>query len=156
MKIPVQIERALPADADRLTEIALAAKRHWKYPERWIEIWRPSLTISSEYISSEPVFLARVDHRIAGFYGLLHRDGALWLEHLWVLPAYMGRGIGAALYRHALETAFAGGASVVKIEADPNAEAFYRRMGARRRGEVASEIEGHRRVLPLLEAASSR
>ncbi|MCL4530843.1 MAG: hypothetical protein M1485_06230 [Chloroflexi bacterium] len=40
----IEIRRALPEEADALTEIAIAAKRHWGYPERWIEIWMPSPT----------------------------------------------------------------------------------------------------------------
>ena len=35
--------RAIPK---ALTQIALAAKRHWGYPERWIEIWSSQLTFS--------------------------------------------------------------------------------------------------------------
>jgi hypothetical protein len=38
----------------------------------------------------------------------------------------------------------------VKIESDPNAEEFYRRMGARRAGENVYEMDGQERVLPLL------
>jgi hypothetical protein len=38
----------------------------------------------------------------------------------------------------------------VAIEADPNAEGFYLRMGARRVGESVYEIEGRKRKLPLL------
>jgi len=36
------------------------------------------------------------------------------------------------------------------IEADPNAEGFYRRMGARRVGEIVYALDGRERVLPLL------
>lgn len=39
----------------------------------------------------------------------------------------------------------------MKIEADPNAEDFYQRMGAIRVGTIASEVCGQRRELPLLE-----
>ena len=144
------IARARPADAPALTHIAHTSKRHWGYPERWIELWRDALTITPEYISAEPVFAARVNGEPCGFYGLLHKPDELWLEHLWVLPAHMGRGIGGALVAHAKETAFAQGASLLKIESDPNAEDFYLRRGAERIGQRISEIEGHQRVLPLL------
>jgi hypothetical protein len=36
------------------------------------------------------------------------------------------------------------------IEADPNAEGFYLRMGARRTGEVVYQLDGRERVLPLM------
>ncbi|GMV34320.1 MAG: hypothetical protein AMXMBFR60_21490 [Chloroflexota bacterium] len=39
----------------------------------------------------------------------------------------------------------------MKIEADPNAESFYIRMGARRIGEHRSDVDGAPRILPALE-----
>jgi hypothetical protein len=44
----------------------------------------------------------------------------------------------------------------VEIEADPNAEGFYLRMGARRVGENVYDIESQRRALPLLKVELSR
>ena len=64
----------------------------------------------------------------------------------------MGTGVGRALFDHAMKTAAAAGAAAVKIEADPHAEGFYERMGARRIGEEVYELDGQRRVLPLLIA----
>ena len=72
------------------------------------------------------------------------------LEHLWVLPEHMGLGLGRALFDHALGRAAALDAEVLGIEVDPNAEGFYRRMGARRVGEIVYELDGRERVLPLL------
>jgi predicted N-acetyltransferase YhbS len=69
---------------------------------------------------------------------------------VWVSPEHIGAGIGRALFDHAVRRAAALGAATLIIEADPNAEGFYRRMGARRVGENVYEIEGHRRELPLL------
>jgi len=42
------------------------------------------------------------------------------------------------------------GASSFEIEADPHAEGFYLHMGALRIGEISSEMQGARRILPLL------
>jgi hypothetical protein len=42
-------------------------------------------------------------------------------------------------------------ASLLKIEADPNAEAFYLHMGARKTGEHRGEVDGMPRNLPVLE-----
>ena len=59
--------------------------------------------------------------------------------------------MGQVLFEHAIERADSFGAETLRIEADPNAEGFYRRMGAERVGENVYEIvEGHSRVLPLM------
>jgi hypothetical protein len=44
----------------------------------------------------------------------------------------------------------------VAIEADPNAEGFYLRMGGRRVGQNVYEIEGRKRKLPLLTVEISK
>lgn len=144
------IRRATAADALALTEIAHAAKRHWGYPERWIEIWKDALTITPDFISTHEVYLACVDGKIAGFSALVADEGRVWLEHLWVSPQHIGTGVGKALFLHAAGEAAAAGALALEIESDPNAEGFYKRMGSRRVGEVVSEMEGEKRVLPLL------
>ena len=73
------------------------------------------------------------------------------LEHLWVLPEAMGRGIGRALFSHAVQRAKALGVQAIRIESDPYAEKFYERMGARRVGENRSEVDGQVRLLPVMQ-----
>jgi GNAT superfamily N-acetyltransferase len=146
----MQITRAKAEDAETLTEIAFAAKRHWGYPERWIQTWREILTMRSEFIAANVAYCAMEDDRAVGFYLLTTESEGLHLDHLWIMPSAMGRGIGRRLFEHAVEQAGALGFSAIRIEADPNAEGFYRRMGAKRVGTNLTEIEGERRKLPLL------
>jgi GNAT superfamily N-acetyltransferase len=146
----MQITRARPEDAEALTEIAFAAKRHWGYSERWIETWRDILTMRPEFIAANPAYSAREDGRAVGFYLLTTEGDGLHLDHLWISPLAMGRGIGRALFEHAVTQARALGFQAIKIEADPNAEGFYKRMGARRVGTNVTEIEDEPRELPLL------
>jgi GNAT superfamily N-acetyltransferase len=99
-------------------------------------------------VERTPVWCADEDGRAVGFYALSGRAPVLDLEHCWVLPERIGRGIGARLIAHATETCRAAGARSLRIAADPFAEGFYRRMGARAAGRVPSMPRG--RTLPLL------
>jgi len=146
----MEIFRANPADADALTEIAHAAKRHWGYPERWIESWRDILTMHPQFIAQNVTYCAKEDGRILGFYLLTTESDGMHLDHLWILPVAIGRGLGRALFRHAVEQVRKRGHHEIKIEADPNAAGFYERMGAKRIGVNVTEIEGRPRELPLL------
>jgi GNAT superfamily N-acetyltransferase len=146
----VEIRRASPEDAEALTGIAFAAKRYWGYPERWIEHWGKSLTISPRFVGNNEVYAAFSDGESFAFYALTGTGRELELEHLWVSPAWIGTGVGRLLFEHTMGKAASRGAACVKIEADPNAEGFYLRMGARRVGENVYEIEGQKRVLPLM------
>ena len=147
----MQIVRAKPEDAGALTEIAHSAKRHWGYPERWIETWRDILTMRPEFIAANVAYAAIENGRAVGFYVLTTKADGIHLDHLWILPKAMHRGIGRSLFDHAVLQTKAAGFATIKIEADPNAEGFYERMGARRVGISISEVAGERRELPLLE-----
>jgi GNAT superfamily N-acetyltransferase len=150
----VDILPATPDDADALTRIAFAAKRYWGYPESWIQHWRDSLTITPEFVRNNGVYAAISGGRPCAFYALTGAGSEL--EHLWVSPGWIGSGVGRLLLEHAMREAARRGASAVAIEADPNAEGFYLRMGARRVGENVYEIEGRKRKLPLLTVELSK
>jgi GNAT superfamily N-acetyltransferase len=147
----MRIARATSEDAETLTEIAHAAKRHWGYPETWIAAWRDTLTMRPEFITANVAHIALENERQVGFYVLTNEPDGPHLDHLWVLPSSMGRGIGRALFEHAATEVKRLGFPCMKIEADPNAEAFYKRMGALRVGTNISETCGERRELPLME-----
>src|SRR5688572_31918118 len=101
----MEIVRAHPKDAAALTSIAFAAKRHWRYPESWIARWTDALTVTPGYIESNPTFGALVDGDLFGFYALQLRTTEVQLDHLWVLPSAMRRGVGRVLFEHAEKTA---------------------------------------------------
>ena len=144
------IRRARPDESELLTQIAHASKRHWNYPESWIEIWRLQLTITAGFVAANDVYVLEEDKKVRGFYGLVTRDSTVWLAHLWVLPNAIGKGLGRTLFAHAAGVARRHGATEIHIESDPNAEGFYLRMGARRLGEIASTIDGRPRSVPQL------
>ena len=146
----MEIVRAKSDDAEILTTIAFAAKRHWGYPERWIESWRYALTVQPDFITTHETYAAVVENRTVGFYALGCKGDRLVLQHLWVLPDAMGQGIGRSLFAHALERVRVLGFGLLEIESDPNAEGFYQRMGARRIGTRVTALEAQPRELPVL------
>lgn len=146
----VSIDRATPQTHRRLSEIAHAAKRHWGYPEAWMRAWADALTITPEFIADNDVYTASVDEEIVGFYALVGEGAKVTLDHLWLLPAQMGAGVGRQLFNHAIETARQRGATEVEIEADPNAATFYEHLGATHVGENVYTLEGQPRRLPLM------
>jgi GNAT superfamily N-acetyltransferase len=149
-ELKVIIERADPQEADILTEIAVAAKAHWGYPQRWMEMWQLTLTVEPETIRDQQVYVIRQEGVPIAFYALIGKVPALDLDQLWVRPEWIGKGLGKALVEHALALAVQMGAEKVDVQAEPHAEGFYLRMGARRVGEFAYELDGVPRVLPKL------
>ena len=147
----MHIRRSAVEDANALTALVLRAKAHWGYSKAQLEAWRSILEVSAESLAGRPAFVGELGGRIVGFYSLIP-SGREWdLDDLWVLPAFIGRGIGRALLMHASHTAAAGGAASLRIESDPYAEQFYMACGAERVGAVAAPIEGEPdRIRPVL------
>jgi N-acetylglutamate synthase-like GNAT family acetyltransferase len=146
----VKIRKATIEDAAALTTIAHDAKRHWGYPEHWIKHWQDDLTISPDFVAANQVYVAERDNELLGFYALIIRHDKAELDHLWVAPAHIGTGVGKELFIHAMQSAAKRNIPEIEISSDPNAEGFYRKMGAHRIGETVSEIDGQPRTLPRL------
>ena len=145
------IRSASPEDASTLTTIAIDAKRYWGYPEHWIQHWESDLTISSDFIRDNHVYVAEENGEIRGFYALCVTGEKAELEHMWVTPEVIGTGIGKQLFLDAMERAAKLNVNAVEISSDPHAAGFYKRMGATQIGEVDSAIDGQPRKLPRLK-----
>jgi GNAT superfamily N-acetyltransferase len=149
------IRRALPDEADTLTRIALDAKRYWGYPEHWIKHWEADLTVSSDFIRDNQVYLAEREGEIRGFYALCVSEKKAELEHMWVRPSAIGTGVGKELFLDAMDRAATLEVREIEISADPNAAGFYERLGASQVGETESNIDGQVRKLPRLRIEPS-
>jgi predicted N-acetyltransferase YhbS len=146
------IRPAKSDEAAMLSEIAMEAKRYWDYPPEVMESWHSTLTLEAMHIDLSPPFVAEENGEVVGFYQLIADGDKMELEHMWVKPQFMKKGIGKQLIAHAITSAKARGAKKMSIDADPNATAFYLTCGAYRVGEVRAPIPGQpQRVRQLLE-----
>jgi len=136
-----KIRRARPGEAPALSAIAFASKAHWRYSHAQLAAWRDDLTVTADTISSCHAYVADIDAQPVGFFVLTPSSPYWELEHLWVLPRTMGRGVGRALLSHAADIAATGAARAIAIDADPNAEAFYLACGARLVGRRPAPID---------------
>lgn len=147
----MRIRPARTDEAAALTELVLRSKAHWGYGAEFLEACREQLTVRPEDIHRHRVVVAEdADSGVVGVASLegTAPEGSLGL--CFVEPAAIRRGVGRALYFHVTGAARELGFARLTIAADPNAEPFYRRMGAR---PVASPPAGSLagRELPLLE-----
>lgn len=120
-------------EAATLTALCVRSKRHWGYDDDFMARCAVSLAVPDQAIARGDVQVA-IDEggRPLGTAQLsLPFDDAIELDKLFVDPPVIGHGVGAALLRWALEETRARGAKRLVILADPNAAAFYEKMGAR-------------------------
>ena len=147
----ISIRRVKPEEADTLSQIAIAAKRHWNYPEHWMQLWIPQLTFGPAYFQEHESWAAELNGAVIAFYTIQERESNAWLENIWVLPKYIGQGVGKDLFTHVLSRSRELGYKTLKLEAEPNAVGFYEKMGMRKVSEHQYELDGHLRTLPLME-----
>ena len=147
----MHIRAAHPGEHRLLSEIAYQSKAHWGYATADLDTWHAALTVARESVLACPTFVAEVDGAVVGFFQLRLNGPHADLEHLWVLPAFVRRGIGGALLAHAMQQVRGAGARALHIDADPHAEAFYIARGASRVSQRSAPIEGQpHRVRPQL------
>ena len=148
-----EIRSARGSDSEQLTQISFASKRHWQYPDSYLDVWREELTITPTYIEENLVYVAERRGNTIGYYSLVDVDAAFWagqtyieegawLEHMFIEPSHIGKGIGTLLMKHAEQVCSDRNIFTVRILADPNAKGFYEKSGAIFVRDVPSNIEG--------------
>jgi GNAT superfamily N-acetyltransferase len=146
------IRQARADDAEKLTALALRSKASWGYSEEFMAACREELTLTAARLDAWDVWVAVVNDEPAGMIALrLEADAAkAEIEDFFVEPELQGRGIGRALASAALAACRQKGVQFVRVDADPNAEAMYRRIGFQCIGRAPSgSIPG--RTLPRME-----
>lgn len=119
----------------------MRSKAHWGYDAEFMARARPEIEINPAWISGGQVLVAEDARGLAGVAGLERTGPARFdVTVFFIDPDRIGTGIGRSLF-----TALAGHARGrcapgepdphLTILSDPNAEGFYRRMGARRIGD---------------------
>jgi GNAT superfamily N-acetyltransferase len=151
------IRPARPGEAAILTELCIRSKAHWGYDSAFMAAAERLLRIDEGEIGGGGVLVALTAEAPCGVAALVPLRRPHWCElsHLFVAPEHFGRGIGRALFEAAVTLATDWGAGHLSILSDPNAAAFYTKLGARRCGEAPSGVTRNR-MLPLFEFPVAR
>ncbi len=146
----ISIRPAHSDEAKYLTELTMRSKAYWGYDADFLAACRLGLTITAEYITNHPAFVAEISGIAVGFASLYECSPAeVELDFLFIAPEAIGKGVGKRLWQHAVVTAREHGYRLMSIVADPNAESFYQKMGATTVGAMPSEAKAGR-TLPLM------
>ena len=150
-KLPnLTVRNAWPNEDLLLSELASRSKSYWPYDEEYLRMCRSVTHVTEDDIKSWPFRIAEEHGKILGFAAVCPVKGEYMLDHLWIEPEHIGKGVGRLLYLDAIAQAKAMGWTKFTIAADPYAEKFYQKMGGKRIGERESKIKPGF-FLPLLE-----
>ncbi len=138
------------AELDALSALQLRSKAHWGYDATFMAACTDELTLTPKDLSDTALVLADLGGTLAGVAQVGPKGQDADLFGLFVDPPHMGAGLGRTLFQWCVAAARDVSDDRLLIDADPDAAAFYERMGARRIGTAPSgSIPG--RLLPLLE-----
>lgn len=144
----IRFRRATLSDLPCLNVISVASKKHWGYPDDWIQKWIADLKITEAELANMTVTVAQTDATIIGFCAISDQPDSYEIVHLWLLPEYIGQGIGKRLLTAALAASTPANKTIV-VTADPNAEAFYNNQGFVTFDKIESYPKG--RFLPVMK-----
>lgn len=146
----MKIQKAKPTDANAITALTLRSKNYWNYGSELIESWREELTISADFIENNEVYKLIDKDELVGFYIYsIENQSTIRLDFLFIEPKFIGKGYGKILVNDFLNRIKTTTFKSVIVDADPNAEPFYNRLGFQVIGQLPSSIEG--RFLPIME-----
>ncbi|NUK01092.1 GNAT family N-acetyltransferase [Streptomyces lunaelactis] len=145
----VLIRPARATEAEILSALALRSKAHWGYDAEFLDACKDELTVGAGEVARRRATVADRDGHILGFTTLEEEPPTGVLGMMFVEPQAIGQGIGRLLFEHTIAAGRELGFVQITIDADPNAEPFYRAMGAVRIGNVPSGSIAYR-VLPQL------
>ncbi len=146
----MRIERAHKEDAQTLSDLTFRAKSYWNYSKEQLKRWEDDLTISTAYIDRNDVFKLILHNKIIAYYSYQFiNNKVLLLDNIFVDPEYIGKGYGKTLMNHLIKEAIQARKEKIKLESEPNAAAFYKKMGFKIVGQLESSIKN--RYLPIME-----
>ena len=144
------IEKANSNDSEVLTAITKKSKAFWGYSDTQIELWDDLLTITKKYIEAKLVYKIVIDGAAVGYYSFFpENEYTVRLDNLFILPDYIGKGMGKLLMEDFMMRIATTGVKKVILDADPNAELFYARLGFVKIGQRETTIKGQ--YLPIME-----
>ena len=133
-----KIEKMNISEIEEVNRLIVRSRSLWDYEKEYFQESISLIHINQEWLVRNIGFTIKNDSKILGFIGLQEKSGEHWLEHLWIDPQSINRGLG----REAIEFVV-GLLKIQKIPRififpEPLAESFYLKVGAIYTGDKSS------------------
>jgi GNAT superfamily N-acetyltransferase len=121
--VKMKLEKANSTDNEVLTAITKKSKAYWGYSDEQIQNWSKLVTVTPTYIETKSVYKLVVDAVIVGYYSFFYEDDAtIKLDNLFILPEYIGKGLGRILMDDFLILVKRTNVNKRILDSEPNAE----------------------------------
>jgi GNAT superfamily N-acetyltransferase len=143
----VKIRRAVPADATQVAAVLLESFSEYEnlYSTEGFAATTPASDSILHRMKEGPVWIALLDHSVAGTASVVDRGEDLYIRGMAVLPAARGRGIASLLLKRIEDYASAHGYRRLILSTTPflhEAIRLYERFGFSRSQEGPQYLSG--------------
>ncbi|MBA4155629.1 GNAT family N-acetyltransferase [Flavobacterium sp.] len=146
----MEILKADIEDHETLTSITKKSKAYWGFSEDILKEWEHLLTVTKDYIAKNKVYKLVQNNEIIGYYSYFFTDEkTIKLDNIFILPEFIGKGFGKILMNDFLKKTKQLDIDKITLDAEPNAEIFYKTFGFETTGKLESSIKD--RYLPIME-----
>ncbi len=128
------LQAATTADCERIADIYLASRKRYlpyaplAHTDAEVRVW-----IKEQLVSAGNVTVLVEEGTVLGFMAISNDGSYGWIDHLYLDPSAVGRGLGTLLLREATNTLGAP-IRLYTFQRNENARRFYRRHGFREIG----------------------
>lgn len=144
-----EITKSTTEDNEILTEITKKSKAFWGYSDEQMKNWSELLTITKRYIETNNVYKLLDNDLIVGYYSYVYLNKKeVKLDNLFVLPNYIGTGLGKLLMNNFLDRIKNTEIEKIILDSEPNTEKFYEYFGFQKVGQIETSIKN--RYLPIM------
>jgi streptomycin 6-kinase len=147
----LKIRKATLEDLPELNRVLRSSKGHWGYTEEYLNEFMEKLRVTENRIRNYHNFCVYVDDQYVGFYAFRkideHKDE---LDFFFLDSPYIGKGFGRLMWDSCLDTATKLGIKDFVLNAEPNSEAFYLKLGCKKIDSKASVLSSETRQIPIL------
>jgi streptomycin 6-kinase len=138
-------------DLKELNALIRVSKGYWGYSDDFMNKFMELFQLTEDYITHQTVKVMLKDNKIVGLCGFkLHDDQSLELDYFFILPDYIGTGLGKKLWGFTCEVAKKLTDDSFILWSDPEAEEFYKKMGCKRIGMKKSPVIENREA-PMMQ-----
>ena len=127
------------SDLTLINALIRESKSFWGYSDSFLDQFMAQWGIKASHLAMNEVLVFEKEGDLIGLFAFkINNENNPELNLFFVNRNHIGQGIGKKIWQHALSYALNRGWDEFKIIADPNAEQFYERLGAKTIGTFES------------------
>lgn len=147
----IEFKRVKKGDVEVVNLLQRQSKQYWGYSDDFMSEFMELYKFTTKQLEEMEMYLMQVNNKISGMYGFkINNKKELQLDNFFMHPDYIGQGLGKIMWEQCIKTALNYNKQEFIIEADPNAEKFYVKMGCYKTHNIESLI-GAGRLVPILK-----